>query len=145
MTEPSAETIRTIAILGGTGKEGKGLAYRWAKTGYHILIGSRQAEKALAAADSLRELLPNAHSVEGMANEDAARQADLVVITVPYAAHADMCALIRPLVTGKIVVDVTVPLVPPKVRKPSRFWARGSMWWLPSRTSPTSTCSKTKT
>jgi len=117
MTDQSASPIHTIAIVGGTGKEGKGLAYRWAKAGYRLLIGSRQAEKAQAAADELHLLLPENAVVEGMANPEAAASADLVVVTVPYAAHRDTFEMLIPFVQGKIVVDVTVPLVPPKVTK----------------------------
>lgn len=118
MTDNVAPTpIHTIAILGGTGKEGKGLAYRWAKAGYRVLIGSRLAEKALAAVDELRELISGSEDISGMTNDDAARQADLVVITVPYSAHRAMCELVKDAVQGKIVIDVTVPLVPPKVTK----------------------------
>ena len=112
-----APLIGTIAILGGTGKEGKGLAYRWAKAGYRILIGSRQEEKALVVAEELRAMLNGSELIKGMTNELAAGQADLVVITVPYAAHKAMCEQMREYVQGKIVIDVTVPLVPPKVTK----------------------------
>lgn len=112
-----APLIGTIAILGGTGKEGKGLAYRWAKAGYRVLIGSRQEEKALVVADELRAMLDGSEQIKGMTNELAAGQADLVVITVPYAAHKAMCEQMREYVQGKIVIDVTVPLVPPKVTK----------------------------
>ena len=112
-----APLIGTIAILGGTGKEGKGLAYRWAKAGYRVLIGSRQEEKALVVAEELRAMLNGSELIKGMTNELAAGQADLVVITVPYAAHKAMCEQMREYVQGKIVIDVTVPLVPPKVTK----------------------------
>jgi NADPH-dependent F420 reductase len=112
-----AVTIRSIGILGGTGKEGKGLAYRWAKAGYHILIGSRQAEKAGLAAQELLELLGPDALVEGLENSSAAQQADLVVLTVPYAAHQASLVQMKDFVQGKIMVDVTVPLVPPKVSK----------------------------
>ena len=112
-----APLIGTIAILGGTGKEGKGLAYRWAKAGYRVLIGSRQEEKALVVAEELRAMLDGSELIKGMTNELAAGQADLVVITVPYAAHKAMCEQMREYVQGKIVIDVTVPLVPPKVTR----------------------------
>jgi NADPH-dependent F420 reductase len=115
--EESQTVIRTIAILGGTGKEGKGLAYRWAKAGYDIVIGSRQREKAEAAAADLQALLGRDDSVTGLLNEEAAGIADLAVLTVPYSAHAQMCELVKPFVKGKIVIDVTVPLVPPRVTR----------------------------
>ncbi|MEJ5225256.1 MAG: NADPH-dependent F420 reductase [Anaerolineales bacterium] len=109
--------IHTIAILGGTGKEGKGLAYRWAKAGYRVIIGSRTAEKAHAAAADLRAMLPENAIVEGADNLTAARQADLAVLTVPYAAHRETLTALKEALQGKILVDVTVPLVPPKVTK----------------------------
>ncbi|NMC80749.1 MAG: NADPH-dependent F420 reductase, partial [Chloroflexi bacterium] len=109
--------MKTIAIIGGTGKEGKGLAYRWAKQGYHIVIGSRQAEKAQAAADDIQALLGNDGKVAGLPNPEAAQQADLLVLTVPYSAHQAMLESLKPYVQGKIMIDVTVPLVPPKVTR----------------------------
>ncbi len=105
----------SIAILGGTGKEGKGLAYRWAKAGYHIHIGSRTAEKAQAAATELMNLLNGDAAIEGLSNLDAAQIADIVVLTVPYAAHASTLESVKEALKGKILIDVTVPLVPPKV------------------------------
>jgi NADPH-dependent F420 reductase len=117
VTEQQASNIKTIAIIGGTGKEGKGLAYRWAKQGYHIVIGSRQAEKAQAAADDIQALLGNDGQVAGLPNPEAAQQADLLVLTVPYSAHQAMLESLKPYVQGKIMIDVTVPLVPPKVTR----------------------------
>ncbi len=117
MTDEFAETIHTIAIAGGTGKEGKGLAYRWAKAGYRVIIGSRQLEKALAAASDLNEMFNNSIIVEGMANSDAARAADIVVLTVPFSAHIPTLESLKDVLQGKILVDVSVPLVPPKVTK----------------------------
>jgi NADPH-dependent F420 reductase len=108
--------MMTIAILGGTGKEGKGLAYRWARAGYQVVIGSRTPEKAEAAAAELTEMLGDA-SIEGLDNLSAAQKADLVVLTVPYAAHKDTLLTVKDALQGKILVDVTVPLVPPKVTK----------------------------
>lgn len=117
MSEHEGKLIRTIAIIGGTGKEGKGLAYRWAKAGYRVLIGSRQEAKALAAAVDVNALLGESGQVEGMANPDAAKMADLVVLTVPYVVHCEMLESIKPMLGGKILIDVTVPLVPPKVTR----------------------------
>lgn len=105
----------TIGIIGGTGKEGKGLAYRWASAGYQVLIGSRQLEKAQAAAQEINPLIAN--SVKGVLNDEAARNSDIVVITVPYAAHQSILKDLKPWLQGKVVIDVTVPLVPPKVTK----------------------------
>ena len=110
------QLLMTIAILGGTGKEGKGLAYRWAKAGYKVIIGSRTIEKAQAATQELSEMLEGA-AIEGLDNLAAALKADIVVLTVPYAAHKDTILTVKDALQGKILVDVTVPLVPPKVSK----------------------------
>lgn len=113
----SVKTIYTIGIIGGTGKEGKGLAYRWADAGHHVIIGSRQAAKAESAAAEVNDLLAGGARVEGIVNEQAAVQADIVVLTVPFGVHVEMCQTLKPFVQGKIFVDVTVPLVPPKITK----------------------------
>jgi NADPH-dependent F420 reductase len=107
----------TIAVLGGTGREGKGLAYRWAKAGYRVLIGSRSSEKAVTIASEIMELLEGSSSVVGMTNSEAAAQADIVVLTVPYAAHRDTLEGVKEIIKGKLLVDTTVPLVPPKLSK----------------------------
>jgi 8-hydroxy-5-deazaflavin:NADPH oxidoreductase len=110
--------INKIAIIGGTGKEGKGLAYRWAKAGFEILIGSRQIEKALFAAEEVRALLGTGNcKVNGEENLVAAKEGDIVVLTVPYEFHIQMLNQIKSALIGKIIIDVTVPLVPPKVTK----------------------------
>ena len=107
----------TISILGGTGKEGKGLAYRWAKSGYRILIGSRSLEKARATAIELLDRLGGKAFIEGSDNLRAAEAADIVVLTVPYAAHRLTLKSVKHALQGKLLVDVTVPLVPPQVSK----------------------------
>jgi NADPH-dependent F420 reductase len=109
--------MQTIAVLGGTGKEGKGLALRWAKAGYRILIGSRAPEKAKATSLEILESLGGKAFVEGTTNLEAAQMADIVVLTVPYAAHRITLENVKDSLQGKILVDVTVPLVPPKVTK----------------------------
>lgn len=109
--------LLTIAVLGGTGKEGKGLAYRWARAGYRVLIGSRASEKAVKAAGEIMQLLEGSSSVVGTTNLEAARQAQIVVLTVPYSAHRETLENVRESLKGKLLVDVTVPLVPPKVSK----------------------------
>ena len=109
--------LLTIAVLGGTGKEGKGLAFRWAKAGYRVLIGSRASEKAVKAASEIMELLEGSSSVVGATNPEVAEQADIVVLTVPYSAHRDTLESVKDAVQGKLLVDVTVPLVPPKLSK----------------------------
>jgi len=106
-----------IAILGGTGKEGMGIGYRWAKAGHEITIGSRQESKALDAATKLQEMLGNKIMIAGKENLAAAKEAELLVLTVPFSAHKAMCEYIKEASEGKIVIDVTVPLVPPKVTK----------------------------
>lgn len=110
-----SQLLLSIAILGGTGKEGKGLAYRWARAGYRVFIGSRTAEKAVAAANEIREMLGDGIFVTGLGNSEAAQEANIVVLSVPYSAHRDTLESVKPELQGKILVDVTVPLVPPKV------------------------------
>jgi hypothetical protein len=108
----SAEKSR-IAILGGTGDLGTGLALRWLKAGHRIIIGSRTAEKAADAAASLKAA--GFDTVEPMENAAAAAAADLVVMTVPFAHHASTLEHVSSGLQGKILIDVTVPLMPPKV------------------------------
>ena len=103
--------ILTLAILGGTGKEGQGLAYRWAKAGYHVLIGSRTPPKAEGIADELNERL-GSEMVQGAANEEAAKHCDIAVLTVPYSAHKATLEGVKEGLAGKILVDVTVPINP---------------------------------
>lgn len=105
----------TIGVLGGTGQEGGGLAFRWALKGHDVIIGSRSAEKAAAGAQALNQLLAGRGKVRGAANRDAAQAAAVVVLAVPYAAQTATAEAVRDLLAGKILVDVTVPLVPPKV------------------------------
>lgn len=114
---PDTSLLLTLAVLGGTGKEGKGLAYRWAAAGYRVVIGSRTPDKAQAAAQELTDMLGGAALIEGMSNLEAAQQADIVALTVPYAAHRTTLENVKSALQGKILVDVTVPLVPPKVTK----------------------------
>jgi NADPH-dependent F420 reductase len=111
--EPSK--LMTVAVLGGTGKEGSGLVLRWAQGGYRVLIGSREASKAEAKAQELNAVLGEV-LIRGLSNEEAAAQADLVVLCVPYAAHEPILESVKDVVQGKILVDVTVPLQPPHVR-----------------------------
>jgi NADPH-dependent F420 reductase len=107
--------VMTLAVLGGTGKEGEGLVLRWADSGYRVLIGSRDAAKAEAKAQALNDVLGE-DVIRGLSNVEAAAAADVVVLTVPYAGHAAVLEAIRDVVQGKIVVDVAVPLLPPNVR-----------------------------
>jgi len=109
--------LMTIAVLGGTGKEGKGLAYRWAKAGYKVLIGSRSSERAVTTASEIMELLEGSSSVVGTSNLEATQLAEIVVISVPYAAHRETLESVKDALKGKMLIDVTAPLVPPKVSK----------------------------
>jgi hypothetical protein len=104
----------TIAILGGTGALGSGLARQYARRGHRVIIASRSREKAVAAADVLRAEVPSAQ-VEGDALAPAATRADVAILAVPYAAHRETLEAVREAVAGKILVDATVPLRPPKV------------------------------
>ncbi len=103
---------RTIAVLGGTGHEGSGLAFRWAHRGYRVIIGSRTPEKAENTARELNALLGR-DVVLGMGNVEAAARADIVVLSVPYAAHRATLESVYEVVQGKVLVDVTVPIKPP--------------------------------
>jgi NADPH-dependent F420 reductase len=124
----------TIAVLGGTGAEGSGLAFRWALAGHEVIVGSRSVEKARAAAEELNALLDaqaqpvraepfdqaqdrlvksQTARVRGETNIDACRAAQIVVLTVPYAAQRPTAEDVRAELQGKILVDVTVPLTPP--------------------------------
>jgi NADPH-dependent F420 reductase len=105
-----------IAVLGGTGKEGSGLALRWASAGYDVTLGSREVEKAQRAAAELNATLGK-EVVRGMTNREAAAQADVIVMTVPYAAHAATIESVKDIAQGKVFVDVTVPLDPQNVRR----------------------------
>ncbi len=106
----------TIAVIGGTGDLGTGLARRWAKAGYALVIGSRTAEKAQTAARALDAFATGAKA-KGATNADAAAAADVVVITVPFASQASTLDAIKAAVAGKLVIDTTVPLVPPRVAR----------------------------
>jgi NADPH-dependent F420 reductase len=99
-----------IGVIGGTGHLGKAIARRLAKAGHKVAIGSRTADKAQATADELGGLAFGA-------NQDVARDQDVLIVTVPYSAQADTLRQIRDHVGGAIVVDTTVPLVPPKVMR----------------------------
>ncbi len=108
------DSLPILAVVGGTGALGGGLARRWAARGYPVIIGSRAADKARLQADEINADDPG-QPVRGMDNPAAAGAADIVVVTVPYANHRPILAAIRAAATGKLVVDATVPLVPPKL------------------------------
>jgi NADPH-dependent F420 reductase len=102
-----------IGLIGGTGKEGRGLTIRWAQAGHEVLIGSREASRAEQRARELAE----AGAVSGGDNAWAAARAEIVVLSVPYAAHASTLRELKPLLADKVLIDITVPLVPPHVRR----------------------------
>lgn len=119
-----------IAIIGGTGDQGKGLALRWAKAGFEIVIGSRDRERARTASAEMRATL-NASgadiNLDGATNAEAAANASIIVLTVPFAAHISTLKEIREKVkAGALIVDVTVPLETAVGGKPTRalgVWA----------------------
>ncbi len=113
------ESLPVLAILGGTGDLGTGLARRWAQAGYRVIIGSRTLEKAEAARADLQETMAERGIgdvlVEAMENLDAARTADIITLTVPFSHQTSTLEYVREALAEKILIDVTVPLVPPKV------------------------------
>ena len=102
-------TSYRIAVVGGTGPQGKGLAYRWAKHGHTVLLGSRSADRAEATATEIRERVPDA-VVSGASNADAVEGADVVVLAVPYDGHDDLVQALAPVLAGKVVVSCVNPL-----------------------------------
>jgi len=101
---------RPIAVLGGTGPEGFGLALRWARAGETVIIGSREAQRAQDAAQKVKQLVPEA-KVSGQENTVACSATDLVVITIPFQGHASLLKQLKPaLRSGTILIDATVPL-----------------------------------
>lgn len=98
-----------IAVIGGSGAEGAGLGFRWVRAGYRVIVGSRSAARAEDAAAAI--------GAEGMDNAAAVAACDIAVLTVPFAAQRDTLAGLKEVLQGKILVDVTVPLVPPKVMR----------------------------
>jgi NADPH-dependent F420 reductase len=103
--------MAAIAVIGGTGHLGKGIARRLAKAGHEVTIGSRAAEKATSIAAEV------GHGIKGAANDDAAQGKDVVIVTVPYENQETTLKQIRDKVGSAIVVDTTVPLMPPKVMR----------------------------
>lgn len=109
-----SEPLPSLAILGGTGPVGRGLAWRWARAGYPVIIGSRSTERAERTAAGILERQPQA-SVQGMENVAAATAGDVVVLTVPYDSQRSTLETVRDALKGKLLVNVTVPLIPPTV------------------------------
>lgn len=108
-------TPPTLAVIGGTGALGTGLAWRLARAGHRVIVGSRSAERAEAAASRIRSRLKQEADIQAMGNAGAAAAAEIIFVTVPFASHKAILAEIKDAASGKIVVDATVPLVPPKV------------------------------
>ncbi len=106
-----------IAILGGTGKEGSGLALRWARAGFPVAIGSRDPERARQTAERLRAMAPAAELI-GFPNAEAAAWGEVVVVAVPYEGHASILQNLRAILAHKLIIDVVVPLDP---RNPRRY------------------------
>jgi 8-hydroxy-5-deazaflavin:NADPH oxidoreductase len=103
---------KVVGIVGGTGKQGSGLALRWAKS-HDVILGSRDRERAEAQA---RECSAKAGApIRAGSNVDAARDAEVVVLCVPYAAHEATLRELVPALEGKVLLDMTVPLAPPRV------------------------------
>ena len=98
-----------IAVVGGTGPQGKGLAYRWARHGHAVVLGSRSAERAQAAAELIRDRLPGAE-VSGAGNIDAASAADVVCLAVPYDGHDALVAELAPKLAGRTVISCVNPI-----------------------------------
>ncbi|HEY7099834.1 MAG TPA: NADPH-dependent F420 reductase [Terriglobales bacterium] len=102
---------RAIAVLGGTGPEGLGLALRWAKAGEVVIIGSRNKNRAQQAAERIQAKLGSQAQISGQENAEACANADVLVLTVPFEGHAALLKQLKPAITeGSIVVDATVPL-----------------------------------
>ena len=115
-----------IAVLGGTGALGMGLALRWCLAGHQVIIGSRAIDKAQQSVSQIKDMInqdprdtdatsTTKYSLEAKTNKDAAQKADIAVLAVPFAHQADTLREIKDCLRGKLVIDVTVPLVPPKV------------------------------
>lgn len=101
-----------VALIGGTGQEGQGLARRWAAAGLSVRLGSRDAQRGLDAAQTM-----GVDGIDGGDYAHALQGADFVLLCVPYSAHAAVLQAIKPLLAGRLLIDITVPLKPPKVRQ----------------------------
>jgi 8-hydroxy-5-deazaflavin:NADPH oxidoreductase len=111
--------MTTIAILGGTGRQGLGLALRWARAGHEILIGSRRPQRAVAAATALRAPPHEALRVRGLDNLAAAEACAVAVLSVPYSSQRAVLEAVRMALVGKVLISVVVPLKPPDL---TRAW-----------------------
>lgn len=102
-----------IAVVGGTGKEGRGMALRWAHAGHSVFVGSRDAERAQATAAELSTEIGK--PVQGGSNTDAVTASEIVVLSVPYSAHTSTLEGLKAVLAGRVLIDITVPLQPPKI------------------------------
>ena len=107
----SADDSRPIAILGGTGPAGMGLALRWARAGETIILGSRDAQRALESADKIRQRIGTQARVSGVDNSAACTAAEILVLTVPFEGQATLLKLLKPTIRpGSILIDATVAI-----------------------------------
>jgi NADPH-dependent F420 reductase len=106
----SSQTSHTIAVVGGTGPQGRGLGYRLARGGHDVVLGSRDADRATAAADELAGRLDGPGSISGAGNVEACAKADVVLLAVPYDGHDALVAQLRESTAGKIVISCVNPL-----------------------------------
>ena len=102
-------TTYTIGVIGGTGPQGKGLAYRWARHGHRVVLGSRSRERAQTAAAAVTDRLPDG-SVSAADNSEAAASGEVVVLAVPYAGHDELVAELAPALAGRTVISCVNPL-----------------------------------
>lgn len=102
-----------IAIVGGTGNEGRGMSLRWARAGHDVFIGSRDGEKARATAAELSAQVQR--TLRGGDNTQAVRESEVVVLSVPYPAHTSTLQSLKTELAGRVLIDITVPLQPPKI------------------------------
>jgi len=112
---------RPIAVLGGTGPEGFGLALRWAQAGETVIIGSRDLKRAEEAASKIQNKIGSSAQVSAKENIEACAVADLLVLTIPFEAHANLLKQLKPAIRpGSIVIDATVPLAASVGGRPTR-------------------------
>lgn len=104
-----------IGIVGGTGREGRGIALRWAKAGHRVTIGSRDATRGAEMAAELSQ--KHGVTLHGTDNAGCCEGADVVLLAIPYGGHGETLRELKPALEGKIVIDITVPLKPPQVRR----------------------------
>jgi NADPH-dependent F420 reductase len=102
-----------IAVVGGTGKEGSGMALRWAHAGHTVFVGSRDEARAQAAAVELSK--EAGRTIQGGSNAQAIEASEIVVLSVPYTAHASTLEGLKTALAGRVLIDITVPLQPPKI------------------------------